>query len=216
MRYSDLQNEIDRGTAISTIPAWAGSVLRAVADGTLRITAVRHPLGFLCLPMERSGELGVCLHLWSPQLTTSGSSTSQVHCHSWDLLSFVLYGQVSNVLGRIEDGTTHRIFEVTTVGDQDMIRATDRIVGYRPERLDRYSAGETYSLPVGAFHSTVIEGSGEAATVALGRMVRSRSDLSLGPPEVPSHTQRRHLCGDAESVRGARVATAGLAAQYTY
>jgi hypothetical protein len=88
MRYSDLQNEIDQGTAVSTIPAWAGSVLRAVADGTLRITAVRHPLGFFCLPVERSGDLGVCPHVWSPQLTTSGSNTSQVHCHSWDLLSF--------------------------------------------------------------------------------------------------------------------------------
>ena len=216
MRYSDLQHEIDQGTAISTIPAWAGSVFRAVAGGTLRIPAVRHPLGFFCLPMERSGDLGVCLHAWSPQLTVSGSSTSLVHCHSWDLLSFVLYGQVSNVLGRIEDGTTHRIFEVTSLGDRDAIRATDRIVDYQPERLDRYGAGETYSLPVGTFHSTVIEGSGEAATVALGRTVQSSFDLSLGPVQALSHTQRRHVCGDTESVRAATVATACMAAQYTY
>ncbi|WP_062347872.1 hypothetical protein [Herbidospora yilanensis] len=216
MRYSDLRHEIDQGTAVPAIPAWAGSVLQAVAAGALRIPAVRHPLGFFCLPVERDGDLGVCLHVWSPQLTTSGSSTSLVHCHSWDLLSFVLYGRISNVLGRISDGTVHRLFEVTGGDDEDTIRATDRVVDYRPERLERFGAGESYSLASGVFHSTVIEGSGEAATVALGRMVRPGSDLSLGPLDAPSHTQRRHVCGDAESARAAAVATAGLAAQYTY
>ncbi|TKK77114.1 hypothetical protein FDA94_38495 [Herbidospora galbida] len=216
MRYSDLRHEIDQGTAVSTIPAWAGSVLQAVTAGALRVPAVRHPLGFFCLPVERDGDLGVCLHVWSPQLTTSGSSTSLVHCHSWDLLSFVLYGQVSNVLGRISDGTVHRLFEVSGLGDEDAITATDRVVDYRPERLERFGAGQSYSLAAGVFHSTVIEGSGEAATVALGRMIRSGADLSLGPLDAPSHTQRRHVCGDAESARAAAVATAGMAAQYTH
>lgn len=214
MRYSDLRHEIDQGTAVPAIPAWAGSVLQAVAAGALRIPAVRHPLGFFCLPVERDGDLGVCLHVWSPQLTTSGSTTSLVHCHSWDLLSFVLYGRISNVLGRVSDGTVHRLFEVTGRGGEDAVTATGRLVDYRPERLERFGAGESYSLPAGVFHSTVIEGSGEAATVALGRMTRTGSDLSLGPLDTPSHTQPRFVCGQAESARAAAVAAAGLAARY--
>ncbi|GAA0973545.1 hypothetical protein GCM10009555_028450 [Acrocarpospora macrocephala] len=210
MRYSDLQLHIDEGTAPAALPRWAESVLRDIAAGHLPLTAVRHPLGFLCLPVERSGELGVCIHLWSPELASAASSTSQVHCHSWELTSFVLYGQIRNVLGDLREGTTHRIFEVVSHGDVDEIRASDRTVHYLPGRADVHRGGTTYSLPSGVFHSTEVGDSGEAATVVLGRTGGSRPDLSLGPPEVAGHTLPRSRCTSAETIQAARLAIARL------
>ncbi|NUS05534.1 MAG: hypothetical protein HOV97_23605, partial [Nonomuraea sp.] len=74
------------------------SVFRRLRDGRARSwalevlagdeppAAVRHPLGFVCLPLERDGGEGVCLHLWSDSLQHAESTTSQIHCHSWDLV----------------------------------------------------------------------------------------------------------------------------------
>ncbi|NVI87072.1 hypothetical protein [Actinomadura sp. BRA 177] len=101
MRYAQIREEIRAGTGARTLPAWAGRVLDGVLEGLAAgappVRAVRHPLGFLCLPVERSGDLGVCLHIWTPEVRPAPSTTSPVHCHSWDLLSFVLYGTVRNV-----------------------------------------------------------------------------------------------------------------------
>ena len=94
MRYQDLYDEMINGTARDSLPGWARGVLMAIGSGDSPVTAVRHPLGFLCLPLERTEEHGVCVHVWSGALPHAASTTSQIHSHSWDLTSFVLYGQV--------------------------------------------------------------------------------------------------------------------------
>jgi hypothetical protein len=216
MRYRDLYTEIQRGTAAATLPGWARSVLGEVADGRLPIDALRHPLGFLCLPVERSGRLGVCLHLWSPELTVASTTTSQVHCHSWDLISFVLYGRITNVLAEVTTGATHRVFEVLSHGDRDELRATGRTVGYAPGRHEVYGQGEVYTLPAGKFHSTRIPGSGEAATIALGNETASDSDFSLGSLTLPSHDLLRQRYGIEETALAARHAATRLTAAHAF
>ena len=87
--------------------SWALDVLSGGLSGEHSgapgVTAVRHPLGFVCLPLERDGGDGVCIHVWSDTLAHAESTTSQIHCHSWDLVSHVLYGQVRNVHVRVTD-----------------------------------------------------------------------------------------------------------------
>src|ERR1700754_5108927 len=112
----------------------AGGEVRQWALGELErpdLTAVRHPLGFVCLPLERDGGDGVCLHLWSDTLAHAESTTSQIHCHSWDLVSHVLYGQMRNVHAVVTDAgadATHRVFEVVSGADGDRISPTSRTV----------------------------------------------------------------------------------------
>lgn len=165
MRYEEIRGEIAAGTAAGTLPGWARRVLADVAAGRSRIAAVRHPLGFLCLPVERSGEFGVCLHLWSPEVRPAPPTTSELHCHSWELLSFVLYGTVRNVRVRVDDAgpggdPTHRVFEVVSRDDVDELRATGRGVRYTSCGSAAHRTGESYALPAGIFHSTLIEGAG--------------------------------------------------------
>jgi hypothetical protein len=205
MRYDDIYTEIAVGTASDTVPAWALEVLTGVADGRVETAAVRHPLGFLCLPVERRDGYGVCLHLWTAGGTAAHVTTSDVHCHSWDLISYVLYGQVRNLLISI-DGTspTHRVFEVVSRGDIDEIRATPRTVSYASREVDEYRGGQTYTLPAGVFHSTAIPDGRAAATVALGRTTSDHGDLTLGPLDAPTHHVRRRRCDPEETVRAAR------------
>jgi hypothetical protein len=208
MRYTDIRGEIARGTAADTVPRWARRVLGDIAEGRLPVSAVKHPLGFLCLPLERSGDLGVCLHIWSPELELVEATTSGVHCHSWELVSFVLYGSVRNTRAQVADtppagpdGATHRLFEVVSRGEVDELRATGRTVRYSPGDTSTHGTGEVYTLPAGVFHSTNIEGGPEAATVALGRVRADGDDLSLGPLDTPSHRMRRVRCDPDETAR---------------
>ncbi|MDL4820594.1 hypothetical protein [Actinomadura opuntiae] len=225
MRYDEIRGDIRAGRAARTLPAWAGRVLEDVVAGRSPVPAVRHPLGFLCLPVERGGDFGVCLHIWTPEVRPVPSTTSPVHCHSWDLLSFVLYGTVRNVrmdvregpgqageglgeagegpgeAGAAVPGSTGQVFEVVSRGDVDELRATGRAVRYRSGPSAAHRTGESYTLPAGVFHSTLIEDGLDAATVALGRQTPGGGDLSLGPMDVPTHQVRRARCDPGDTVR---------------
>lgn len=211
--YSGIRAAIDDGSASTTIPAWALGMLGDIADGRVAITAVRHPLGFLCLPVERRADHGVCLHLWSTDEPPVDLTTSGMHCHSWDLLSYVLYGRVRNtVLSIADDRPTHRVFEVVSHGEVDEIRATSHRVSYAIRGVAEYTAGQIYTLPAGVFHSTTIPDGRAAATVALGRTASDHDDLSLGPLDASTHHVRRHRCTPEETARAARRSLWHLAA----
>lgn len=184
MSCQRVRQEITEGRA----RAWALAALSG------SVTAVRHPLGFVCLPLERQGGEGVCLHLWSGALAPAEITTSQIHCHSWDLFSHVLYGQVRNVHAVVTDAgadATHRVFEVVSTADGDHISPTRRTVRHATGRIEVFGPGDTYTLPADSFHSSVVPEGGEAATIALGRSRPGGRDLSLGPLRAGVHRVRR-------------------------
>ncbi|GLZ80751.1 hypothetical protein Afil01_55580 [Actinorhabdospora filicis] len=192
------------GTAEKAVPAWVAGTLAGVAGHRLEFRAVRHPLGFACLPVLRAGEIGVCVHLWAAGRPEADPSTSQMHAHSWELTSYVLYGVVRNELIEVfEDAPTHRVFEIRSGPGGDEIAPTARLV--RPVRAEAstHGRGEVYRLPTGRFHTTSLPGTGDAATVVLGRGLPGARDLSLGPVDMSAHHVTRSLFGRADTVDAA-------------
>ncbi|WP_106398570.1 hypothetical protein [Actinocorallia populi] len=205
MRYGELHRRLREGSGSREVAGWAARTLSRVASGSLDVAGVLHPLGFLCLPVERSGRTGVCLHLWSPELPPPASTTSAWHCHSWSLLSLLLYGRLGNELGELgepEEGTGMRVFEVLSRDGVDELRATPRTVRVSPVDGGTYTRGDVYTLPAGVFHRTVV--AGEAATVALGAEHPGLRDLSLGPLGLGGHRVRRRRQGAGRTARLAR------------
>ena len=101
------------------------------------------------LPLPAAGTDGGARRVRAPVVRhasrTRATTTSQIHCHSWDLVSHVLYGQVHNVHAEVTDAArdaTHRVFEVVSAADGDRITPTARTVrqatglvrGVRPRR----------------------------------------------------------------------------------
>lgn len=192
MLYRTLYQAMRDGTAEPTVANWAADALAEVAAGRSGVRGVRHPLGFLCLPMERAGELGVCVHLWSTRLEQSHSTTSATHAHSWDLVSYVLFGELRNELIGVTDAPsapTHRIFEVNSDQGGDEIRRTPRLVRGRPRSSEHFRRGEVYSMVAGEFHKTVPLA--ETATVALGCGRPGAADLTLGSVHTGTHRTHR-------------------------
>jgi len=211
-----IYDEVAKLIAGGGVREWALDVLGDIAAGRTGVTAVRHPLGFLCLPLERAGGDGVCVHVWSPQIKSARITTSPVHCHSWELLSYVLYGHVANVHVSVIDTAqdpTHRVFEVVSAPDKDVIRPIERTVRYETIREEWIGPGETYALDAGVFHMSIVSDGGEAATVALGREVPGHKNLSLGPLTTPLHHVTRERCDQEETARAAELVKRQLCAR---
>jgi len=209
--------------ARAVVREWAIRVLRGVADGTSPVRAITHPLGFTCLPVERAGRDGVCVHLWSPRVDRVAPTTSAIHAHCWELTSYALFGQLDNRVMVVADaaapgsharddqawedraGGVHRVLEVRSAGDVDELVPTSRYVRCLPGQRQAVTAGDVYSVPAGVFHATAVRPDAEAATVALGRMVPGVPDRSLGEPGAGSHQVRRRRCDVEQTSRAALI-----------
>lgn len=182
--------------AVSTETAWAEGEQRAVrrakwaldvlADEKARPGAVLHPLGFVCFPMRRDADEGVCVHVWlpgrdgfAPHLPTSG-----IHAHSWDLMSLVLLGSVGNEVvdaRTVPEGeATHRVYEIRSADGADEVVPTARCVRSSRREISYAGPGEVYRLAGGEFHTSVIDQAGSAATVLLA-VGNGGKDRALGP-----------------------------------
>jgi hypothetical protein len=198
----------------SGLRAFFDAVTRAPEDGRrAAVVAIRHPLGFVCLPLWRLADLGVCLHVWTTRVQPARLTTSPVHCHSWDLVSLVLYGSVRNNRVHVWETTdtpTHRLFDVHSGGDVDEIRATDRLVRFRPGDSQVSRPGEVYRMPAGEFHYTAVSGP-EAATLVVGWSRPGMTDRSVGPMDVTTHRERRSYCDAEEGARAVHTVAERLA-----
>jgi hypothetical protein len=210
--YGSFQRALRDGTAGQDFPRWIISLLSGVAQNRRNVTGVRHPLGFLCLPLERTGGAGICVHIWSDSLPRMNPTTSPIHAHSWDLVSYVLYGSLRNeVIDVIDtpDDPTYRVLEVRSSQDVDELRETTRLVRAKVRTVELHQPGDVYSLAAGTFHATAVDG--EAATVALGTSRRGVMDLSLGGIDTKTHWVRRQHSDSNETARAAQMATEALA-----
>lgn len=214
MTYPGLQAAIDSGAAPSAVPELCRSALWSILLGRPALSAVRHPLGFFCLPVVREGDLGVCIHVWTSVLPVATVTTSTVHCHSWDLVSFVLYGRVTQTLLDVEvaaDGP-EQLFEVVSGDDIDELVPTGSRVRCHHRERRVTSANASYRLAAGQFHSSLVEGGHEAATVVLGR-AQGCADLTVGPSHTGLHRVRREVCPAPETARLAQLAIENLDAR---
>ena len=203
----------------TAVTDWAVDALRGIADGIRPLRAVQHPLGFTCLPVERAGRDGVCVHLWSPRIDRATPTTSPVHAHCWELTSYALFGQLDNRVMEVGDAREgvipwasladgrglYRVLDVRTQKEADELVPTVRFVHCWPGQRQAVRAGDVYSVPAGVFHATDVPADTEAATVALGRLVPGAPDYSLGPPGAGPHQVRRRLCDAHQTAAIARI-----------
>ncbi len=173
---------------------------RARKDGA---SGVRHPLGFLCLPLYRSPDFGLCVHVWETSLSRSVLTISPIHSHSWDLTSRVLRGGMDNEVIELdhERPPTHRVCAIVNSGHVDEIRPTRARVGYDVSRIDRVAAGETYTLPAGIFHASRAHNA--TVTLVLARTRRQAPEFALAHLDTRAHVVTR----SAASSRDLQIAT---------
>lgn len=210
MDYDEFSDALLGGGSADAPRQAAAEALEEIASGERELRAVRHPLGFLCLPLVREGERGVCVHLFGHEAGADAGTGAHMHAHSWELYSHVLYGRVANVPVRVRetaDAPTHRVYEVHSAPDGvDELRPTARLVECAREPGETSGSGDSYTLPPGRFHSTVVAQDEPAATLVLGRSLPGHTDLVLGPVHGRGHRSVRRLCEAGHTERTVRTA----------
>jgi hypothetical protein len=204
MDYTEVHRDISAGVAHQTLPDLAAGVLAGIAAGDGGLCAVRHPLGFVCFPVLRDGDTGICIHTWSAETAPPAPPPFSVHAHSWDLLSYVLYGAVHNQLVSLRHRPatpTHQVFEIRTGGLFDDIQATPALVSWTGAGTQTVPAGSSYAIAAGEFHTLDIPLDYHAATVVLGRSRPDVADRLLGEIGAPDHRTYRHPCSPTETAR---------------
>jgi hypothetical protein len=200
--YVDLLRKVEVAAGPAAV---ARELLAGITGGAGEVRAVRHPLGFVCLPVVREGADGVCVHWWHGGDTDL--TTEAIHAHSWDLLSFVLYGTLRNESVSVVDdlvAPTHRVFEVHSgAGGRDEIYRTGRTVHIGARESTRNAAGSRYRVHSGEFHASELVAA-EVATLVFGRTLPGAVDLTLAPLDVTDHATQRRTCDAIETRRTAR------------
>ena len=148
--------DAEGGDAASAV-RWVRRFLEQIAKGERAPEAKLHPLGFHCVPVYRSADFGLCVHGWLPGAQRETSPTSDMHMHTFDMISMVLQGNVINKeLDLVEEGPErYRIFEIGKDGGEDVDVFTDTrldtaILEHEPLKV---SAGEKYAISRKVYHS---------------------------------------------------------------
>lgn len=136
---------------------WVRRFLDELAVGERTPEVKLHPLGFLCFPAFRSDEYGCCVHAWLPGAPRAENPTSDLHMHTFDMISRVLAGTVINHELDLDFDVepTHRIYAIDKGGNEDVDVFSPTAVltaaKYRP--LEKFGPGQQYAIKRGRYHT---------------------------------------------------------------
>jgi hypothetical protein len=137
--------------------SWVRRFLEEVGTGERAPAAKLHPLGFHCLPVYRSADFGLCIHGWLPGAQRETPPTSDMHMHTFDMISRVLCGCVTNKELRLVDQgpDRYRIFEIDKDGGEDVDVFTDTGIDTSVEDrgLVKVAVGQQYDMKRAVYHS---------------------------------------------------------------
>lgn len=198
---------IRAGTRHDDIRTRMARILRELADGTRDRPIVKHPLGFLCLPIHRGDDFGLCAHVWMKAGTgprpAEPLTTLPIHYHTWNLYSHVLYGLVQNQRITVQPDTggtpAYRVFEVRSDRDTDEIRPTSELVTWRVDGAQQYGTGDRYLVSPRTYHQSAVLDPRLTVTVMLSENWTPEPQHVLGKVDLPPHTVSRRVCSRDEA-----------------
>ena len=192
---------------------WVRRFLEQIRDGERAPAAKLHPLGFCCIPVYRSDDFGLCVHGWLPGVRRETSPTSDIHMHTYDMISLVLHGNfINKELDLVETGLKrYRIFEIGKSGGEDVDVFTDTgldtaVLEHDPVKV---SAGETYAIRSMVYHSAdeTVRNQDSTVTLMLAKNWDDGPQRTLVELERAAATPLRYerrLLSSSETRRAAR------------
>jgi hypothetical protein len=200
-----LRRAIERDTDHDATREKVAEFLEGVLAGRRDPTMFRHPLDFLCLPLHRSDEYGLCVHAWLPdqdrEPRDSTLTTSDIHLHTWKLNSRIMYGCVENTLitvtpeSKRPDYRIFNIFKDERDEDVDVLKPTKETVLTSVIRTEQVPQGSQYSLDAHQYHKANEGVNGEPTiTLLLATDWDDKPQRTLGALEQKGHPVRRERC----------------------
>lgn len=154
-------------------------LLDGITAGTRTFRALYHPLGFVYVPLLRTRDWTLRLHIWDAE---KSPIQAPYHCHTWDLSSYVLQGDLENQVVCAEPNTaspTLRVYRVVGRGDIDFFKWTDSTVHAELGSREQVFEEQIYRMASGIYHTTLNRAGRGLTTVALAERIPGTEELSL-------------------------------------
>lgn len=166
---------------------------------------LRHPLGFLQMPLGEIEGRRIRIHFWRSDCYCPRYPYWPLHAHPYPLRSLVLCGAVHQIAYSIDTAPTvptHRIYEVDYEANGSTRRPTDHLVNAIPTYSYVCSTGSYYDIPIAEYHQTMPHASPGITLVVTGRTGESPARV-LGDvgnptaryyPALPAAGELREAC----------------------
>jgi hypothetical protein len=179
--------------------------LRALVRDTLELclkddpscAAIKHPLGFLRVPIIRTPSTGLYVHIWTQLIDLPRPSTSAIHAHNWHLLSRVIAGTVTNQVFNAQesDNGDYHLFEILHHSETvDELCSTGRLFRCINYSEDHYLAGDYYRLAANTFHTSTVTLLADTVTLVLSTDRTSAIEYALDKSVRGTHLVHRKPC----------------------
>ncbi len=172
---------LENGAGLGNLTAQ--EVLKRIEDcRALGKLVTLHPNGFLQFRLADAADkrnTPCLLHIWSDQIKRRGEERFQVHDHPFQIDSRILVGSLINQIYNVESDSNgeYRLFVGDGIGQ--LSRTEDR-VSCALAKEEIVSAGETYHIAKGEFHSSLPR-SPLVATLVLKSAIDSGKPRVLAP-----------------------------------
>jgi hypothetical protein len=160
--------------------------------------ACDHPEGFCSIPLGKLGQQAIVrLHLWTTRLKKVVEW--RAHTHSWDVHSMILHGAVTNhtfKVSQIECGP-ERLYKAPHVAGLHLLEETAASVVAQELGARTYTAGQSYNVLHGTFHSTHMHSEPLAVTLVSFTNPQEIIPLVVGPPNLGVQSTPHAACDRA-------------------
>ena len=175
-------------------------LLKSFVEDISQLRLQWHPLGFLKSTLGVVPGVGsIRFHIWHPHLRQPQEPLMLIHHHNWMLNSHLIYGTLTNELYDVvitsPESATHKVYSVDYQGDHSTLKATDQFIICRNIGTQKFQSGQDYDVPIGQYHTTVVEENILTSTVVVSSRQTDRGQLVLGPLSgEPLYEYHRVMC----------------------
>lgn len=155
----------------------------------------KHPLGFLQLQLAEVEGVALRLHVWPKNRTSSEDDPDVLHSHPWPLWSYVLLGELENVLIAVAADPKGRdlLYKVERRGSKVIREREERAVSWKETLVTQVRAPGSYQVPMGVFHTSRPGVDGALTLIVAGPRGNSvaKAVMPEGYPILTTHITER-------------------------
>lgn len=145
------------------------------------IPFVWHPLGFVMATLMSEGKEKIRLHLWPTQFQKVQKPTWLIHDHFFDLVSWVLCGEIKNIEYKKSNlEATHELYSVTYDSNGSILTKLDLGISLNIQSEEIIQESGSYAIKSGILHQSISNSENTTVTVCHTIDVRGESPLVVG------------------------------------
>jgi hypothetical protein len=157
------------------------ALLDQILTSLSQVSFTWHPLGFAHAEICSENDLALRLHLWPKAKRRPQQPFWPIHTHAFHLQSTVLVGTIQNRFFFVNSnqGGSKQLYRVEYRGEGSALLATKVFAEAPVDRIQVTGPGESYEVPIGAFHSSTVPEQALATT-----LVRVSQHANIQPKVV--------------------------------